>query len=543
MAWIAALLLLAGCQTAPPDYGTLADKVNNGEAVAVDRLREAFLATPDLSERLDRLQELERQALVLVADEPLKLGSLGTAILDLYYGSLTGHYVLARFYEHVDTPAAAEPHEAWIARIRDTMTRSRDGSREQPLPVMTAVEAETYLLLDELEPVGSVYQTSTEYPFTLLLQGQPSEGALVSRYFDLGALYRAAAADFTGPEGLPEFSPYTLIGFLAKSDDTSAQAAIGGVLAAEGQLDNAEGWLRASSRKGNVVANSLLARIYWQRASEADSDAEREAALGEVMDNYLHAVALGSADAMYFLGVLYLNGHYGEDNVSSGLPLLEQAASLDHPDAAMFLAHLYYTGEQVERDLSVARDYYAQSAALGNPFARRSYARFLLDRDAGQDGDPRAADWLEELAADDDAEAMILLGNLHARGVAVPQDPRRAVRWFKRAVAAAPEDASVINEVAWTLTVSDVEGLRRERYALDIMEGLMSRDEEARQRPEYLDTLAAAWAANGDFERAVALQQQALDRAVAQQQEEVLDVLRAHLEAFRAGETLTEAAP
>jgi TPR repeat protein len=503
--------------------------------VSAAELRDAFFRAPDLASRLDRLGELEAQALAVVEDEPLKLGSIGSAILDTYVGSLTGHYVLARFYDHVGNPKA-EFHREWVERIRaDTLSQN-------------------------LSPVGSIYQADDEGPvaFALLLQLRPESGPLQTLAFDLSGLYESMRQDFvsvmsradhgggaedTPAEAADDFTPFTLIGFLAKQSDTAAQTAVGAFLATQSRFDDAVEWLRAASRTGNLFANSLLARIYWERSRTAEDDAAREAALDQVMENYLHAIALGSADAMYALGVLYLNGHYGEENKVSGVPLLEQAAELDQSEAIMFLAHLHYAGEVVEKDLGTARAYYAQAAGLGNAFARRSYARFLLDRNVGQPGDPRALEWLEELADAGEAESMLLLGNLHARGVGTERSPRRAVSWYKRAVRQAPADPSIVNEVAWTLAVSDRTDLRRERYARNIMDRLMTDNGEARGRPEYLDTWAATYAATGDFDRAVDLQQQALEAAEAGEYQDVIAILEEHLELFRSGGTVSEAVP
>ena len=119
-----AALLAVGCQTAPVSYTVLNERIADGKEVSPDALRESFLATTDLASRLERLSDLEEQALAIVEDEPLKLGSIGSAILDTYYGSLTGHYILARFYTHLETPEAAAPHEAWSREFR-TRCRSR----------------------------------------------------------------------------------------------------------------------------------------------------------------------------------------------------------------------------------------------------------------------------------------------------------------------------------------------------------------------------------------------------------------------------------
>jgi TPR repeat protein len=528
----------------PLDYNQLTDKVSDGDQVSVAELRDAFLAQETLPEQMERLLELEQQALELVEDEPLKLGSIGSAILDTYQASITGHYVMSRFYAHVEAPTAEQEHLGWLDRIRADMQAHGDGGTERPYPAVTSVEAQMYAISLSMSPVGAIYQTNDEHPFAILMQVKPAEGPIENLTFDLRGVYTAMEMDFNSSESTEgEFSPFSLIGYLAKRNDTAAQAAIGAFLASQRRTKDAIDWLRAASRSGNLIASSILARLYWEQASTTKDPVEKEEALAEVLDNYLHAIALGSTDAMYALAVLYLNNHYGEENKASGVTLLTQAAEAEHSDAAMFLAHLYYAGDSVDRDLDKARRYYVEAAELDNPFAQRSYARFLLDRSADQVSDPRALDWLENLADEDDPEAMLLLGNLHARGVGTRQNYRRAIGWYKGAVKIAPEDASIVNEIAWTLTVSDQDGLQRNRYARSIMDTLMDGNEDARKRPEYLDTWAASYAATGDFERAMELQQEALTLAQEMNFEDVLDILREHLEAFRDEKTIVEAAP
>jgi TPR repeat protein len=552
-------LFLLACQAAPPEYHVLAERLESGEDVSAAELREAFLNAPDLAARLRRLADLENQALALLDDEPLKLGSLGTAILDTYYGSLAGHYVLARFYQHVSTPEAAAVHERWVERLQQEIEAGGDGSRERPMLPVTPVEARIYARSRDWLPVGAIYQSSDDTAFALILQVQREDAAQGLIHFDLSPLYvsmrdelisaaRAAAseaeeADAVTSQAMEQFTPFTLIGFLAKQNDSAAQTAIGAFLASQERFEDAVNWLRAASRTGNLLANSLLARIYWEQARVAEDDEARADALGQVMDNYLYAIALGSSDAMYALGVLYLNGHYGEENKITGVPLLTQASEAGHSDATMFLAHLHYVGEVVEKDLEVARRHYTQAAELGNAYAQRSYARFLLDRDASQPGDSRAVQWLQQLAEAGDPESMTLLGNLHARGIGTQPNVRKALGWFRRAVKTAPEDPNIVNEVAWTLTVTDQEKLRRQGYARQIMDRMMEANSDARARPEYLDTWAATYAANGNFERAVQLQEQALSVATEAQRDDVIDILRKHLEAFQAGETLSESIP
>ena len=537
--------VLAGCQSVPPADAAGADRPTAATAAG---LRQAFLDGDELADQLRKLADLELQALRLAEDEPLKLGAIGTAILDICRGSLTGHYALRRFYEHLDSPDVADSHAAWMEAIGAHMAGGADGTPGNPYSTLTPVEAQIFVIAESLSPVGSIYQSSEPESFYMLVVGRPEQGPLQQFHFNLDALYRTTVTSLSdrtaGRAPHFEFTPLTLMGILARSGDASAQAAVGAMLMARKQYDDAVGWLRTASRAGNVIANVMLARIFWENSLTAETEDDRRQALDQVMENYLHAIALGSTDAMYALGSLYLTGAFGEDNEASGVPLLDQAGDLGHSEALLYLAHLYYAGDGVERDTARAGVYFIRSAALRNSAARLGYARYLMrEGDAGQ-GDERAVRWLEELVDEnEDPQAMLLLGNLHARGIAAKQSFRTAHRWYRDAAKAAPNNADIVNEVAWTLTVSDLARLRKARYARKIMTRMMEADERARTSPEFLDTWAATFAANGNFDEAVRLQQLALKQATDADREDVLGVLQEHLDLFMARKPVIEPAP
>ena len=536
---------LAGCQSAPPDDAAAATLPT---AATVAGLRQAFLAEDELPGNLRRLAELELQAMRLAEDEPLKLGAIGTAIVDICQGSLTGHYALRQFYAHLESGAAVDSHAAWMDAIKSHIESGADGTPDNPYETLTPVEAQIYVIAESLSPVGAIYQSSEPESFSMLVVGRPAQGPLQQFYFNLDTLYRTSLPRL--PDGAPGhaaeigFSPLALMGMLARNGDATAQAAVGAMLMARKQYDDAVGWLRTASRTGNVIANVMLARIFFEKSLTAETDDDRRQALDQVMENYLHAIALGSTDAMYALGSLYLTGAFGEDNEASGVPLLEQAGDLGHSDALLYLAHLHYAGDGVERDTARAGMYFIRSAALENSAARLGYARYLMREGREAGGDERAVQWLEELVEEtEDPQAMLLLGNLHARGIAARQSFRAAHRWYRHAARAAPNDADIVNEVAWTLTVSDLARLRKARYALRIMTRMMEADEQARTSPEFLDTWAATFAANGNFDEAVRLQQLALKEATDADREDVLGILREHLDLFMAGQPVIEPAP
>lgn len=536
--------LLSACQVTPvpKDYGELATLISAGETVSVADLQLSLEHAPDIGERFKQLQDLEEQALALMVDEPLKLGAIGTAILDAYYGSLAGHMAMIKFYEHVGSDDAAIVHREWQQRIIEHIDQN-DGSADAAFHVTGRAEAHAHQLHRQLETVGGIYQSDEKNPLTIALIGHREGEAVTTSFYALAPMYAAMRARFPAEPENEESATLAIIGILARESDGAAQTSVGAFLAARKRTEDAIGWLRAASRDGNIVANMLLAGIFRDQIRDAENDQAREAYKTEILDNYMHAITLGSTDAMYALAVLYLNEQFGKDNIQAGVPLLERAASLKHSDSLTYLGHLYSQGLHVKADQAKAVASFVQAGELGNPRASYAYARLLMSESNTIKPDLRIFEWLETLADADETEAMVHLGNLHARGIGTRVNAGRALRWYKAAIKANPKDGNVVNEIAWTVTVSDIKGLSQPGYARTIMDTLMETDEEARQRPEYLDTWAAIHAANGEFDRAVELQQEALKRATAEKRDDVLEILDTHLKMFQAGEVIIERAP
>ncbi len=537
-------LLFGGCQTSaslPANETAARADALDGNATA----RARFLTDENLGDRLTRLLELEKQALQLAVDEPLKLGSIGSAILDLYPQSQTGHYVLARFYDHVESADAKAQHEQALATIQAEMKLSGDGSRAAPFDVMTIYDAHTFAMTQEASPVGAIYQNSENAELGYLLMARPRDGKLEQLFFDISPLLKSLPQH----DDVEASNAWTYIRILAATEmDSAAHTAVGAYLASQRQYDEAIKWLRVAARTDNVLANAMLARIYWTQSEQADEQTQIDELRELSLENHLHAIALGSTDSMYTLANLYLNDIYGEENRSAGVPLLRQAGDLGHVESLVYLGHLHGAGLNVKRDLGQATLYFERAVASDDEGAILSYGRFLVglsanDQATANIGNSSIHPRLERLAKQDDAEAMVVLGNLHARGVGTEPSSAQAFKWYKRAVAEDPDNADIVNEVAWTLTVSDVDGLPRARFARRIMDSLMNNNEPARERPEYLDTWAATYAATGDFAQAVALQEQAIEQATQQSREDVMDILLDHLEQFKAGGTITEQAP
>ena len=193
-------------------------------------------------------------------------------------------------------------------------------------------------------------------------------------------------------------------------------------------------------------------------------------------------MARGSTEAMVQLARIYLEEHFGIVDTEKAIGLLDKAASLNTIPALQLLASFYYEGEYVDKDQQKAAALMREAGELGNPMARIAYARMLVELDEDPDTFGESAlPWITEAAAEEDVEAMMLLGETYAKGSQVKKSAKRAKRWFKQA-SETSDDPQIINHVAWTLTVSDQRRLRDTSYALKIMNRMMSDDPNARRK-------------------------------------------------------------
>jgi TPR repeat protein len=163
-------------------------------------------------------------------------------------------------------------------------------------------------------------------------------------------------------------------------------------------------------------------------------------------------------------------------------------------------------GNDIERDIVKANEYIAKSAGKGHPPAMVMLGRMYM-RGAGSPQDPaRAFSWFERAAGAGDAIAMRYVGGLYAAGRGVGKDESKAVKMLEKAYAEGDELSG--NNLAWLLATTSDKQLRHPERAIEIASLLV------RLHPDhavYLDTLAAAFAATGDFERAIELQSRAVD--------------------------------
>ncbi len=514
------------------------------------------------------VSELESQALLYLEQEPLKLGSIGSAILEKDPLNLIGRLALSKFYSSLGTiETGTDFKESYEESIR-IISESGNGSPEKPWVVSSNQVAELFLKDRGISRVGGVYQSNLQQKLGLMILGLEGVNTRPQEYyFDLSHLLNSANAYLSTDKTQDSDNPWPLLRLLSESRDSAAQAAIGAYLVKQKNYKSAINWLTASAQQDNLFAHTLLARIFWSQFSgieqmlrsdrdESTLTAEnRESLRSQLNDlktksqsHHRQAISLGSVESMYTLGRLLFEGKFGPGKVIEGQELLEQSGKLGNAESFLFLAHHYRFGSIVRKDISRSTTFFSQAAKLRNPEAIVAFARFLISpagegfREEEQFGIVKL---LEELVAEKEPEAMVVLGNLSAAGVQTDQSARRAISWYKKAVKAVSnniDEASdeIINEVAWILATTSERSLKRARYALRIIDKRMQDSTLAREKPEFLDTWAAALAANGQFEKAIEIQKQAISKATEQDRDDVLRILERHLESFKSNQPITE---
>lgn len=143
--------------------------------------------------------------------------------------------------------------------------------------------------------------------------------------------------------------------------------------------------------------------------------------------------------------------------------------------------------------------------------------------------------WLDTLAKNPDAYiAHTQLGHIEgARGEA-----RSALAHYREALRIKPEDALALNNLAWFLATTSESTYRNPARAVELAERAARATNQ--RAPGVLDTLAAAYAADGRFGDAVATVDRAIALARLANASETVEVLELRRRSYRAGEAVID---
>lgn len=297
--------------------------------------------------------------------------------------------------------------------------------------------------------------------------------------------------------------------------------------------------LHKAAAAGRPVAQFELGRLYREGKWVPKDDA-RGLQLIEA------AARGGLAPAQARLGWIYASAESGDQGLEKAERWLIAAAKQGDPFAARLLALLYFQFERADINRDVPERLLRRAAELADDDARVMYGWMLLQGELEQKDDPKLAEYLLlQAAKTGHANAAYLLGTEYLSGAALRIDLSRGVHWISKAheqkhtlatlrlsdlsergvgvesnaelaeelLVEALSHASLPqkNDFAWALSVSPKAHMRNPSLAVRIMEpALAAPDAEI---AAFVDTLAAAHAAMGNFDAAVESQLRALHLA------------------------------
>jgi uncharacterized protein len=212
----------------------------------------------------------------------------------------------------------------------------------------------------------------------------------------------------------------------------------------------------AAANAGDVKAQIKVAKFYyhgpnrarnyaeaarWFKAASQQGSQESSAWLGSMMmygrgvpRDYDQGIALitQAANAHDPVGLRFageLVQRVGRDNVQAA-SLFQQAADLGDANAMTWLGRMYLMGRGVPKDRNKAISLFNQGAAKGDEWAELALGRIFLQKD--QNNPNRAIQLFKDSAAQGNAIAALRVGLMLQSGKDVPQDLTTAARYLRQ---------------------------------------------------------------------------------------------------------------
>lgn len=246
-----------------------------------------------------------------------------------------------------------------------------------------------------------------------------------------------------------------------------SQYALASYLEEDGKIKEAIEWYLKTAIQGDVKSQRCLTNLYSE-GTEKDDDkayfwaleltkkggAQELSDLGQLLcvqsrskeafDCFFRAACMGSLEAAYFVGMMYLHGTGIENNLVEGLYWLSKAADGDFLSAQCELGSMLYHGVEIEQNLELAFSWSLVAAQKGSVGSQIRVGVMYADGKGTERNPEEAAYWFKlavknegyqnithrsEKSADD----LYVMGILHQYGIGMEKNPEIARVWFKKA--------------------------------------------------------------------------------------------------------------
>lgn len=155
--------------------------------------------------------------------------------------------------------------------------------------------------------------------------------------------------------------------------------------------------------------------------------------MNEVVSLWQEAAEQGNSCAQYYMGVLYHNGCFLEQNYDKAAHWFMLSAEDGDSRAHLFMGCMYYMGTSVKRDINKAIYYFTKSIEIGD--LMNSYimmGRIYYHGYGVRTNYKKAFKWYEKPAIHNNPEAQDVLGTMYYYGWGVKKNYKTAFQWFRK---------------------------------------------------------------------------------------------------------------
>lgn len=219
---------------------------------------------------------------------------------------------------------------------------------------------------------------------------------------------------------------------------------------------------------------------------------------------YGKAASLGYAASQVNMGQLFREGRGVEKAPYKAVELFSAARDQGYDPAFVALGEMYLEGAGVQRNPTLAVELLTEGVGRG-VITGHHYLGIAHQHGLGVEQDFETAfAHFYEAAVVGHAPSQGALGYLYRRGDGVPRSFTEAVKWYK--LAAEQGDVPALTRIAWLLATCPQEDICDGEAALEYAAVAVRN----RASPSSLDSLAAAYARVGQFDRAIQIMDEVL---------------------------------
>ena len=257
----------------------------------------------------------------------------------------------------------------------------------------------------------------------------------------------------------------------------------------------------------NIGKIGLAAAIlFLPGATARGQSAARDLAQKKSIADLKEIAYAGDANAQVQLGVIYLTGNGTAKDDAEAVKWLRKAADQDSALGERYLAEMYFKGRGVPADNEEAAKWLRLAAEQDDAQSQYNLAVLYTQGLGVPRNLKEAANLMRRAASQHLAAGELGLGAAYENGNGVPPDPVEAVKWYQKAVE--QNYVPAMNNLALLLATSTNARVRDPKQAI----AMATKAVAGGANPDYLNTLAAAYFADGQTDLAMETEQRALAR-------------------------------